>query len=458
VHRFKQALSLQILCENPCFRFAACVLLSVAWLLLGSPTTFAQQSDQLRIWTDDSGAFKVEAVYLNSAEGTVNLKRSDGVLIEVPLSRLSMKDQQYVKSIQQKKQQTIEQGTDPSGVKPGKKVVEGLPDPNCRICRGSGITPLDQFRPYIFFVGKLQRKEIEKIGFCACPECQLGVPLSDIDPTVNADIDDKRHSQWQERLGSKLQEVETHYYQIHSQLDNKTTQSVAEALEKMQRHLQLETGSMMLIPCRRLTHEIVLLKNKKNYFHFLDVAKELRTDNQYPVDWEIMKQRHSSWLNQTLFTYDFAPDTSQWLPNAVVYTTSYYQIESATNWNAPDWLATGFGAYNEYNLFQVNLNYPVEYRFNDPQLVPNWNKLLNEFAQQGKLEDWNSLFERQIRDYQPIDYVQCKSVVSFLFSKPQSFLDYIMLLKNGTNQYDAIEKAYKTSMDDLEAQWKKQLR
>lgn len=64
-------------------------LCSVLCLLAGAAT--AQQL-QYRTWTDDSGKFRVEAALITVKDGTVYLERKDGVILEVPLSRLSDAD------------------------------------------------------------------------------------------------------------------------------------------------------------------------------------------------------------------------------------------------------------------------------------------------------------------------------------------------------------------------------
>ena len=52
---------------------------------------------QLRTWTDRSGKFRVEAVFVESQGGKVTFKKKDGTLLNVPLETLSDPDQQYVK-------------------------------------------------------------------------------------------------------------------------------------------------------------------------------------------------------------------------------------------------------------------------------------------------------------------------------------------------------------------------
>ncbi|TVS07952.1 MAG: hypothetical protein EA424_29170 [Planctomycetaceae bacterium] len=52
--------------------------------------------NDLRNWTDATGAHVIEAELLDVVDGTVRLKRQDGREVSVPLDRLSQEDQQYI--------------------------------------------------------------------------------------------------------------------------------------------------------------------------------------------------------------------------------------------------------------------------------------------------------------------------------------------------------------------------
>jgi hypothetical protein len=53
-------------------------------------------AEALRTWTDQTGQFEIEAVFLAVTDGAVQLRRADGREINVPLEHLSDEDQQYV--------------------------------------------------------------------------------------------------------------------------------------------------------------------------------------------------------------------------------------------------------------------------------------------------------------------------------------------------------------------------
>lgn len=51
-----------------------------------------------RTWSDESGAFHVEAEFIGLHEGKVELRNKDGEILSVPLKRLSAADQAWIKS------------------------------------------------------------------------------------------------------------------------------------------------------------------------------------------------------------------------------------------------------------------------------------------------------------------------------------------------------------------------
>lgn len=60
------------------------------------PASLASTAPGPRTWSDATGSFKVEAIFVKSADGKVTLRRTDGREVTVPLDRLSTEDQKYV--------------------------------------------------------------------------------------------------------------------------------------------------------------------------------------------------------------------------------------------------------------------------------------------------------------------------------------------------------------------------
>ena len=55
--------------------------------------------DELREWTDSTGAYHIKATLISMDGSNVRLRREDGKLISMPISKLSGKDQEYVKQL-----------------------------------------------------------------------------------------------------------------------------------------------------------------------------------------------------------------------------------------------------------------------------------------------------------------------------------------------------------------------
>ena len=68
------------------------VLVAGLWLVTASP-------GWAREWKDNTGKFSVEAELVKAQEDSVLLKRTDGVVIKVPLRRLSRADLRYLESL-----------------------------------------------------------------------------------------------------------------------------------------------------------------------------------------------------------------------------------------------------------------------------------------------------------------------------------------------------------------------
>ena len=52
---------------------------------------------EIRTWTDTSGEYEIEAEFLSMAFGKVKLKKVNGVVVTIPLDKLSKDDQRWIK-------------------------------------------------------------------------------------------------------------------------------------------------------------------------------------------------------------------------------------------------------------------------------------------------------------------------------------------------------------------------
>ena len=73
---------------------------------------------QYRTWTDHAGKHQTEAIFVETKDGKVTLKKKDGTTIKVPLESLSEADQQYVRQHAAERQQPDPtEATDPFATK-----------------------------------------------------------------------------------------------------------------------------------------------------------------------------------------------------------------------------------------------------------------------------------------------------------------------------------------------------
>lgn len=64
---------------------------AISELPLSSDLTFPDQN-KVRLWRDRTGQFRVKAEYLGVKAGKLRLHKSNGVIIEVPLDKMSPED------------------------------------------------------------------------------------------------------------------------------------------------------------------------------------------------------------------------------------------------------------------------------------------------------------------------------------------------------------------------------
>jgi hypothetical protein len=60
-----------------------------------------------RIWTESNGQRQIKATFLRLVDGQVHFRREDGREVEVPLSSLSITDQQVVRQLARQQQSYV---------------------------------------------------------------------------------------------------------------------------------------------------------------------------------------------------------------------------------------------------------------------------------------------------------------------------------------------------------------
>ncbi|MCH8043012.1 MAG: hypothetical protein IID44_04775 [Planctomycetes bacterium] len=96
--------------------FTRCVLLlpmifgMCAVNLQAVPLRAAQSNDTARTWTDVTGKYKIEATLIDYNQGKAQLKKSNGKVVSVPLSKLSAPDRNYVRQWSKDRRKKVTKG------------------------------------------------------------------------------------------------------------------------------------------------------------------------------------------------------------------------------------------------------------------------------------------------------------------------------------------------------------
>ncbi len=81
------------------------VLLAAAGGAFGqeSKTGGEPQADVVRTWTDATGKFKLQATFVDFQDGRLKIKKQDGAIVSLPLTKLSKADQRFVSELLRKR-------------------------------------------------------------------------------------------------------------------------------------------------------------------------------------------------------------------------------------------------------------------------------------------------------------------------------------------------------------------
>ena len=74
----------------------------LVWLLAVAVAMFCNSPlvwSQVRTWTDSTGKFKIKAELVSQEGETINLKKAGGKAVQLPIDRLSKRDQQFVEQL-----------------------------------------------------------------------------------------------------------------------------------------------------------------------------------------------------------------------------------------------------------------------------------------------------------------------------------------------------------------------
>jgi hypothetical protein len=329
------------------------------------------------------------------------------------------------------------------------------PDPDCPRCGGVGRVPVRDAKPLVWLKGTPHPKWETAIGEQPCPVCQAGVTLAaiaaDFKEAVNTALE--KNKQWEERTGWRLACIITRHAVVHTQLTTALARTVGNALEMITLHLKRITDSLAMTPTRPDTLELVMLWEKSSWDQFRKVMESLYTIEQLGESWYSAQSLAAYDHVQVPHLYD-TPQTLRSRPPScgAVFLAARRQVRVASDWKAPFWLYEGFGAYGDNVVHKLNRWYVVYAMDEVP--VSDWLADAGKLASRSKLRPWAEMIQRELRDWTPDDHMQTAAMAAFLFeSDPAKFLNFVGRLRRGEPEVPAVEAAYGTKLDELDAKF-----
>jgi len=223
------------------------------------------------------------------------------------------------------------------------------------------------------------------------------------------------------------------------------------AIENLTLHLKRITGSLALTPARPDRYEQILLWERPAWDHFREVMESLYSPQELGEAWGSARQLNSYDHYVTQHLYE-TPETVRHRPPTCgpVFLAARRQMELATDRRAPLWLTEGFAAYGDHAIHKLNRWYMLYDKDQAPP-IGDWLAEARKLAARDRLRSWPQVFNRELRDWQPADYVQTMAITAYLLeSEPARFLDFTRLLAAGEPDAAALEDAYKAPLDKLE--------
>jgi hypothetical protein len=317
-------------------------------------------------------------------------------------------------------------------------------DPDCPKCRGTGLVPLTKPKPFVYVEEVGRFRPAEAVHAQPCSACRLVTDETLVQQAAEQhEAATAKHKEWEEKTGWRLVLVETRHVSIHTQHQPVAARRIGTAVEAFTIHMQKTTDSLELTPTRPGTYQQMLLLGEPAWTKFRTVMESLYSPEQLGQPWLPARQS---------LAYDFHDVPHAYIPPArirelppeyqAVKFAATRQMMLATNWQAPEWLWEGFGAYAQQAALgdvRISTIYSSE---KGPKAVYSFRDARQQSAQR-RLRPWPETIGRELRDFEEADYFQSHGMVAFLLDdEPAKFLALLRLLKSGTLSQPALEEAY----------------
>jgi hypothetical protein len=323
---------------------------------------------------------------------------------------------------------------------------------DCPRCGGVGRLPLNDAKPFVWLEGTPRPRPESFVDEQYCPRCQPGKDAASLVAEAREQIDAamEKHRQWEDRTGWNLLLAITRHEALHTQLSAAQTRAVAMAIESLTHRLKQTTSSVALTPTRPSTYELVILWERPSWDHFRDVMEGLYTREQLGEAWVSVREYNSYDHFVTPHLYE-TPTSVRTRPPTCgpVFLAARRQISIATDRRTPLWLTEGFAAYGDYLVHKTNRWFTV-YQAEQALPIGDWMQEARRMAGDARFRPWDKLLKRELRDWQPVDYVQTMAFVAFLLeTEPEKFLALLRNLAAGEADVTALQSAYKSSLEEL---------
>jgi len=328
-------------------------------------------------------------------------------------------------------------------------------DSNCPRCGGLGRIPLLTEKPFVWMKGTHLPKLESFLDEQSCPICHRGGDKAELVAEFAAKVDGavEANKEWEDRTGWKLACVVTRHAAIHTQLKTADARAVGSAIETLMAHLKRASTSLALARTQPDQFGLILLWEKASWDAFRKVMESKYSLQELGSAWTSSREVNAYDHVDVPHTYE-TPQSMKTRPPScgAVFMTARRQLQLATSWHAPFWLAEGFSAYGDNVVHKLNRWYTV---YSPRQVtVSDWLVDARKLVADKKHRPWEEMFRRELMDWQAPDHIQTMSMVAFLFeAEPAKFLGYLKRLAGGDLEQPALEEAYGSSVAEIEQRW-----
>ena len=169
-----------VFCALVLFVPSACLAAPLSTLLLTARLLLNSLGHESRVWVDASGKYRTEAVLVSRDADSVMLRRTDGLVVTVPLKRLSVRDRRYIEDGSPASTDLSRKARAVAGAmhRPNGAARDRAPQDSQRRSLDAGALPADLI--YVHISDRLLRRQISRpvMRQTSVNEVIVGTPVS----------------------------------------------------------------------------------------------------------------------------------------------------------------------------------------------------------------------------------------------------------------------------------------